>query len=169
MLAAGSPGANTAVTCLRLFLHLVTFCSLFIFFWYAWWWLSDGTYDAKWAAWYAKLLLPYKYCAPNQLAGSVSCLPRDWSVALLLEVHGESFVLGLQYEIGMFLFNWGMLLLAALSVIAMAAVSGAFAYKSPSHWRSASALVRVLKAPSVLLIWLLFPTVHKAAVKTFQV
>lgn len=60
------------VLCLRLFLHVLTFVSLFMFFWYAWWWLSNGIYDPRWVAWQAKLVLPYKYCDPNQLAGSVS-------------------------------------------------------------------------------------------------
>lgn len=69
--AAGSL-VNTMVLCLRLFLHLLTFASLFLFFWYAWWWLSNGIYQPRWIAWQAKLLLPYKYCDPNQLAGSVS-------------------------------------------------------------------------------------------------
>ena len=47
----------------------------------------------------------------------------------------------MQYEIGMFIFNWGMLLLAALSAIALAALSDCVGYKQPSPFRSASRMV----------------------------
>ena len=72
MARSSSSPVNIVVLILRLFLHLVTFAALFLFFWYAWWWLSDGIYDPRWIAWQAKLQLVYKYCAPNTLASSVS-------------------------------------------------------------------------------------------------